>query len=97
MVQGKFPLGRLVMTTHLESVLKESDLEGWQEELNRFVVQHAMGEWGEMSQGDVEINEDALKYGGRLMSAYTTSQGIKVWIITEADRSVTTCLLPDDY
>ena len=97
MIQGKFPLGRLVMTTHLEEVLKESDPENWQEELNKMVVQHAMGEWGEMSEEDVEINEDGLKNEGRLMSAYTTSQGVKLWIITEADRSVTTCLLPHDY
>lgn len=46
-VQGKFPLGRLMMTTHLQEVLTESASEGWQEELNKMVVQHAMGEWGE--------------------------------------------------
>jgi hypothetical protein len=63
------------MTTHLEEVLKESDPDGWQEKLVKFVAQHAMGEWGEMSEEDLEINEDALKYGGRLMSATPPGRG----------------------
>ncbi|MFQ6027692.1 MAG: hypothetical protein ACE5Q6_09390 [Dehalococcoidia bacterium] len=97
MIEGKFPLGRLVMTAHLEEVLKESDPENWQEEPNLMVARHAMGEWGEVSEEDQELNEEGLKYGDRLHSVYTTSKGINVWIITESDRSVTTCLLPDDY
>jgi hypothetical protein len=98
MIPGaKFPLGRLVMTTHLEAVLKESDPEGWQDDLNLMVVQHAMGEWGEMVEEDKELNEEGLTGEGRLHSAYFSKNGIKVWIITEWDRSVTTCLLPEDY
>ncbi len=97
MLEGKFPLGRLVMTTNLERTMLASDPEGWREELTLFVSQHAMGEWGEMPPEDVEANDAALGEGGRLMSAYTTSKSIKFWIITEADRSVTTCLLPEDY
>jgi hypothetical protein len=97
MIQGKFPLGRLVMTSHLHEVLTESDPEGWQEELNRCVVRHALGEWGEVSPEDAAANEAALQSGGRLLSAYTTSKGIQMWIITEADRSCTTCLMPEDY
>jgi hypothetical protein len=98
MIQGKFPLGRLVMTTHLQDVLKESDPGGWQEELNRLVSRHARGQWGaQLSPEDAEANNRALAQGGRLLSAYITSKGIKVWIITEHDRSATTCLLPEDY
>mgnify|MGYP006981750763 FL=1 len=49
-----------------------------------------------MSEGDKEMNELALKDGGRLMGTYKTCKG-KVWIITEADRSVTTVLFPKEY
>ena len=95
MIPGsRFPLGRLVMTTNLETQLKESDPEGWQDDLNLMVARHAMGDWGEMSEGDKELNEEGLTGEGRLHSAYT-SKGIKVWIITEHDRSITTCLLPE--
>ena len=98
MIQGKFPLGRLVMTSHLEEVLKESDPDGWKDELLQLVVRHASGEWGDaLPPEDVKLNNEALVIGDRLLSAYTTSKGIKVWIITEHDRSVTTCLLPEDY
>ena len=94
---GKFPTGRLVMTSHLQDVLKESDPEGWQDDLNLMVAQHIMGEWGEVDTEDREANEEGLSIGERLHSVYTSSKGIKVWIITEWDRSVTTCLLPADY
>jgi hypothetical protein len=98
MIPGaKFPLGRLVMTTHLEAVLQESDTQGWQDDLNQMVAQHALGERGEMSEGDKELNEEGLTGEGRLHSSYTGKNGIKVWIITEWDRSVTTSLLPEDY
>ena len=97
MPDPKFEMGRLVMTTNLQNTLMASDPEGWQEELNLFVVQHLMGEWGEMSTEDVEINERGLVNGDGLHSAYTTRLGIKIWIITEWDRSITTCLLPEDY
>jgi hypothetical protein len=83
------------MTTNLETQLKESDPQGWQDDLNLMVARHAMGDWGEMSEGDKELNEEGLEYEGRLHSAYISKQGIKVWIITEWDRSVTTCLLPE--
>lgn len=94
---GKFPTGRLVMTTHLKEVLEESDAEGWQDDLNKMVAQHIMGEWGEVDEHDTRVNNEALAQGGRLLSAYTSAKGIKVWIITEHDRSYTTCLLPEDY
>jgi hypothetical protein len=86
------------MTTNLETQLKESDPQGWHDDLNLMVARHAMGDWGELSEEDKQQNEEGLvEYQGRLMSAYTSKHGIKVWIITEWDRSVTTCLLPEDY
>lgn len=58
---------------------------------------HATGDWGDMSEDDKQANEDALVDGYRLMSSYRDREDNKYWIITEADRSVTTVLLPSDY
>ena len=58
---------------------------------------HMHGDWGEMCDDDKRANDDALKHGGRLFSAYEDEQGRKLWIITEADRAATTLLLPDEY
>jgi hypothetical protein len=55
------------------------------------------GDWGELSDEDVKENEFSLKEGLRLLSAYQTGKGQKIWIITEADRSSTTILLPSEY
>jgi len=58
---------------------------------------HESGDWGDVCAEDKEANETALQFGGRLFSAYHDSNGVKFWIVTEADRSATTVLLPDDY
>jgi hypothetical protein len=63
-------------------------------ELAQMYHRHAQGDWGEVDRHDQQENERSLKQGFRLLSAYTSRQGIKVWIITEADRSATTALLP---
>jgi hypothetical protein len=55
------------------------------------------GDWGELDDDDKRENELSLREGFRLLSAYRLSTGVKLWIITEADRSVTTLLLPDEY
>ena len=57
---------------------------------------HAAGDWGELDAGDAQLNQDALKHGDRLLSVYGHGED-RFWIITEADRSVTTILLPEDY
>lgn len=57
---------------------------------------HSRGDWGEISDHDKDVNAEALENGEQVMSAYT-SHGVKFWIITEADRSITTVLLPDEY
>ena len=72
-----------------------------EDEVIALEIMHAMqlfclGNWGRMSEEDKEMNELALKDGGRLMGTYKTCKG-KVWIITEADRSVTTVLFPREY
>ena len=59
---------------------------------------HAAGDWGELDAQDHHANETALRIGERLLSAYTVpSPGRRVWVITEADRSATTILLPSEY
>ena len=58
---------------------------------------HASGDWGEVDEEDWNANENALDDGGRLLSAYTDRKGNRFWIITEADRSSTTILLPEEY
>jgi hypothetical protein len=62
------------------------------------LCQHLQGKWGVCDPQDWDANEEALKYGGRLLSVYPLpDESDNFWIITEADRSVTTILLPSDY
>jgi hypothetical protein len=61
-----------------------------------YLVRHATGDWGELCAFDRRQNEIALRDGYRVLSSYDTPEG-RVWIITEADRSITTILLPEEY
>jgi len=63
----------------------------------RFLLPHRHGEWGELDPFDRRQNELALLRGDRLLSAYRTRLGEKLWVITEADRGATTLLLPEEY
>ena len=92
-----FPLGRVVMTTNLQHRLSAAIPESWDRQLKEMIDRHVSGDWGDLEEFDRQQNDDALKEGGRMFSAYHTSDGTKVWIITEADRSYTTALLPEDY
>jgi hypothetical protein len=88
----RFPLGQVVATRGAIAAMEsagQSPLE--------FLVRHLRGDWGEVSPGDAEMNDEALESGERLLSAYRTAKGERLWIITERDRSVTTLLLPDEY
>lgn len=85
-----FPLGREVVTAHANDVLSNADISAAME-------RHKHGDWGEVSEEDRKTNDNAVRDGFRIMSAYTSSNGEKFWIITEADRSYTTVLLPEDY
>lgn len=63
-----------------------------------YVSRHARGDWGDVCDEDKRLNDRARKDASRLLSAYTLMDGTtRVWIITEADRSATTVLLPDEY
>src|SRR5690348_14752048 len=88
----KFSLGQIVATPGALAALGRSG-----EFPQKFLSRHASGDWGEVDAEDKRANDQALRHGLRILSAYITSTGEKLWIITEADRSVTTILLPDEY
>ena len=62
-----------------------------------FLDRHVSGDWGEVPEADKQENEVSVEQGFRILSAYTTSAGDRIWILTEADRSVTSILLPSEY
>lgn len=86
----KFPLGQLVATPNALANLTVLDIR-------IALARHAQGDWGELDDEDKAENELSLKEGFRLLSAYWGEDKVKFWIITEADRSTTTVLLPEDY
>lgn len=65
--------------------------------IRRSLQRHSRGDWGDISTEDRGLNESDLVHGGRLLSVYTDERGKKLWIITEADRSSTCCLMPEEY
>lgn len=85
-----FPLGLTVSTPGALDAVPPS-------EMLQAMRRHARGDWGDLDEDDRRANDDALKNGGRLFSAYKTKTGTNFWIITEADRSATTVLLPSEY
>jgi hypothetical protein len=86
----KFELGRLLASAGAMKVLRE-------DEMLMALSLHAAGEWGEVCEDDKQANQDALRDGTtRILSAYTFRQA-RVWVLTEADRSATTILLPEEY
>ena len=92
-----FPLGRVVMTTNLQAKLQEANPACWEAELIGLISRHVSGDWGDLDEEDKRQNDLAIVRGFRIFSAYQTGSDVKIWIITEADRSVTTVLLPEDY
>jgi hypothetical protein len=94
---AKFMLGQIVATPAALEALQESG-----QTPDFFLQRHANGDWGEVDAEDWKLNDQALLDGSRLVSAYRTLKGKKLWIITEATddrshRAATTILLPEDY
>jgi len=87
-----FPLGRVVATPGALGTLEAAD-ESPADLLNR----HVRGDWGDLDDEDKAANEAALRDGSRIFSAYVLSSGEKIWVISEADRSSTCLLRPDEY
>lgn len=89
-----FSLGHTVATANATAALAQRGPEGL---IGTVLARHVLGDWGDVPQGDAQANDQALKDGNRLMSVYTVDETLTLWVITEADRSVTTLLLPEDY
>jgi hypothetical protein len=86
----RFSLGRVVITPNALERLNSTDATS-------SLWRHACGDWGDLGPEDVQENELSLKEGFRLFSVFKDRSGTKFYIITEADRSVTTILLPENY
>jgi hypothetical protein len=87
-----FPLGRIVLTRGSIAAFEQAKDEPW-----RYIALHSSADWGEVDTEDWKANDNALLEGLRILSAYQIKSGERVWIITEADRSATTVLLPSEY
>lgn len=91
----KVNLGLVMMTVGVKVLCNDS--EDFKQDLNVSIQKHSLGDWGDVCPDeDKELNDEALVNGGRLMSVYEHDNS-KYWIITEADRSLTTILLPEEY
>lgn len=88
----RFPMGCPAITPAAEAALNAVGIHPV-----RLLARHIHGDWGELPAEDLAANELALLSGKRLLSSYAIPGGTKVWLITEADRSITTILLPEDY
>ena len=87
-----FTLGQVVATPGaLAAIEKAGQQPGY------FLARHVNGDWGEVPPDDVKENEFSLNHGFRLLSAYRTHAGDRIWVIIEADRSSTCILLPEEY
>lgn len=88
----RFPLGKFLATPGALKAIRDT---------GRFAIdylaRHARGDWGDVCAEDWDSNDQAIEQGTRLLSAYNLTGGVKIWVITEADRSATTLLLPEEY
>ncbi len=88
--RARFPPGRIVATSNALASLTEVDIA-------QALARHLSGDWGELDDHDRKENEFSLTHELRLFSVYHSAAGVRFYVITEADRSVTTVLLPEDY
>ena len=87
----RFPFGDVVTTPGADALLREHNVA-----LVRLLARHLSGDWGHVSADEAQANEVAVENGNCILSSYPVG-GQTVWLITEADRSATTFLLPDEY
>jgi len=85
-----FTLGKIVATPNARGKLL-------QPEILDALRRHQAGDWGALDDHNRQANDGALTHGGSLLSVYYSGSGLKFWVITEADRSATTVLMPEDY
>jgi hypothetical protein len=89
---NRFNPGQVVATPGALAALEASG-----DGLSIYVARHQSGDWGDIDAHDRKENQLSLEQGFRVMSVHSLSTGVKIWIITEADRSSTCILLPDEY
>ena len=87
-----FSLGQVVATPGALEALQAAD-----QRPEEFLNRHVVGDWGEVPPEDAQENDLSVQQGYRILSAYRLNTQVKLWLITEADRSVTTFLLPSEY
>lgn len=90
--QPHFPLGQVVATPGALEALREAEQDPLE-----LLTRHVTGDWGDLSEEDKDENEFSVDRELRILSAYNLPTGRKIWVISEADRSATTILLPEDY
>ena len=91
--QARFSPGQVVMTAGVDELVRQGRLNP-----TPYLSRHLHGDWGDLSDDDRRLNDAALQSGeDRLFSSYQVTRDLKLWIITEWDRSVTTLLLPGEY
>ena len=89
---ARFALGQVVSTPGALEAMANAGQDG-----RELLARHSRGDWGELCDSDKQANDRALEAGERILSAYSLRTGTKLWVITEADRSSTCILLPDEY
>lgn len=92
MTKKLFKLGKIVFTQGVATAFDDA-----LESPTDYLLRHIQGDWGNLCEGDKEINNNAVKDGSRILSAYELSDNTAIWIITEGDRAITTFLLPSEY
>ncbi len=92
MAKAKFLLGQLVATPGALQALQDAGQNALE-----LLSRHQHGDWGELPEEDKKENEFSVLNNLRILSAYTLTTGVKIWVITEADRSSTCLLLPEEY
>lgn len=86
-----FPLGRIVATSGALNLLVIAG-----QDPGDLLERHRSGDWGDVSREDAAENRLSIRHGWRILSSYRIGSG-RIWIITEADRSSTCLLLPEEY
>lgn len=87
-----FQLGKIVATPGAIEALCQAETIGFE-----YLARHSRGDWGDLSEEDKRENDFSVREGFRILSGYRLKTNVKIWLITEADRSVTTFLLPEEY
>ncbi len=91
-VLPRFPLGVVMATPGVTRLDQAGTINACE-----YLARHAIGDWGDLCHEDWRFNQRSLACGGRLMSSYRVNDQLKIWVITEWDRSCTTLTLPSEY